>query len=280
MKLCAGGCAGLPDGREVESATTACPSCDTMPTMGITRIGIIAIVAGLGGAACGGAPFEASADGGLDGSAADATPESTALPDAPRADVLDAGMFADSTFDATPMPDALTIPEAGSDTTAPEAASDAMTDAGYLGPCLVANNVLFLDGDPGDYIHPGIATITMAAWTPTASPSTMADTVSVHLVPTDPSQGLWWDADFSSHHLGQPLMVQTYLNAQRLPFAQPGSPGLEVTGDGRGCNTLTGSFTVYDVQTANGQVISFTASFEQHCEGGSAALRGCVHVHQ
>jgi hypothetical protein len=25
---------------------------------------------------------------------------------------------------------------------------------------------------------------------------------------------------------------------------------------------------------------SFTATFEQHCEGGSAALRGCVHWEQ
>jgi hypothetical protein len=29
--------------------------------------------------------------------------------------------------------------------------------------------------------------------------------------------------------------------------------------------------------TASGSLMSFTATFEHHCEGGSAAVRGCVH---
>jgi len=47
-----------------------------------------------------------------------------------------------------------------------------------------------------------------------------------------------------------------------------------VFGDGRGCNTLTGSFTVVEVVYGNGSVTSFDALFEQHCEGATPALRG------
>ncbi|HYY59341.1 MAG TPA: carboxypeptidase regulatory-like domain-containing protein, partial [Pyrinomonadaceae bacterium] len=58
-------------------------------------------------------------------------------------------------------------------------------------------------------------------------------------------------------------------------------PGLEIAGDGRGCNTLTGSFTVHEVTLdysgSSPKVLTFAASFEQHCEGGPAALIGTLY---
>jgi hypothetical protein len=48
---------------------------------------------------------------------------------------------------------------------------------------------------------------------------------------------------------------------------------------GRGCNTLTGNFVVREaVYDATGQVQAFAADFEQHCEGGAAALVGSIRV--
>jgi hypothetical protein len=50
-----------------------------------------------------------------------------------------------------------------------------------------------------------------------------------------------------------------------------------VSGDGRGCNTLTGTFNVLQVQYGpNNTVTAFDATFEQHCEGAAAALKGEV----
>ena len=82
---------------------------------------------------------------------------------------------------------------------------------------------------------------------------------------------------FSSEHLGQPLTTQAYEGAERWPFEPPGRPGLSVYGNGRACNTLTGRFQIHTLQTSGGSLVSLLATFEQHCEGGSAMLRGCVH---
>jgi hypothetical protein len=155
----------------------------------------------------------------------------------------------------------------------------APTGVGSSAPCLAGGNVVFFDGDAGDYIHPGIDTITQGTWGLQSS-GTTPSTVHVSLTPSQSNQGLWWDLYFSSLQLNQPLDTQVYTDAQREPFAAPGHPGLEVTGDGRGCNTLTGSFQIEDLTMSGSTVQSFTATFEQHCEGGTAALRGCVHFEQ
>jgi hypothetical protein len=79
---------------------------------------------------------------------------------------------------------------------------------------------------------------------------------------------------------GEQLHVGTYTDAQRAPFREPGHPGLDVDGDGRGCNTLTGSFTIAELVTdATGAVKALSATFEQHCEGGTPALHGTIHYY-
>ena len=94
------------------------------------------------------------------------------------------------------------------------------------------------------------------------------------------TNGHWWYLNFSTVRLGKNLVPGVYTNAERAPFASDGHPGLDIYGDGRGCNTLTGSFriheAVYDPMSPT-HVLRFTASFEQHCEGGSAALIGTIY---
>ena len=84
----------------------------------------------------------------------------------------------------------------------------------------------------------------------------------------------WWYLDFAAPN-DQLLTVGTYNGATRFPFQASSEPGLSVTGDGRGCNTNTGSFTVLEVSYgSNGAINSFDAIFEQHCEGMTPAVRG------
>jgi len=65
-----------------------------------------------------------------------------------------------------------------------------------------------------------------------------------------------------------------YEEAQRAPFAQ-GPAGLDISGDSRGCNMLEGSFEVHAIRVDTfGNLLSFSASFVQHCEGMEPALRG------
>lgn len=60
----------------------------------------------------------------------------------------------------------------------------------------------------------------------------------------------------------------TYENAARSPF-QDEAPGLSLSGDGRGCNRLTGSFTVLAADfNPDGSVEEFEATFEQRCTPG------------
>jgi len=77
----------------------------------------------------------------------------------------------------------------------------------------------------------------------------------------------WWYLDFAAP-ADAPLAVGTYQGATRWPFQAAANPGLSFSGNGRGNNTLTGSFNVLEVTYgAGGSVMSFAADFVQYDEG-------------
>ncbi|MGH8957474.1 MAG: hypothetical protein ACRDVK_02240 [Acidimicrobiia bacterium] len=77
----------------------------------------------------------------------------------------------------------------------------------------------------------------------------------------------FWFLDFAAP-VGAPLQPGIYEGATRYPFQAPTEPGLSLSGNGRGCNTLTGSFEVIEATFGpHGFVERFHATFEQHCEG-------------
>jgi hypothetical protein len=153
----------------------------------------------------------------------------------------------------------------------------APTGIGSDSPCITGGNVVFFNGDVGEYVYAGQETITEATWSAKASTSQ----VHISVNPTDSKQGLWWDFYFDSSKLANPVLdTQVYENAERWPFQETGHPGFDVSGDGRGCNTVSGKFQIEELKTDGATLKSFTATFEHHCEGGSAALRGCVHYSQ
>ena len=147
------------------------------------------------------------------------------------------------------------------------------TGVGSTAACLTGGNVLFLDGDPGAFIHPGIETLTNGTWGATST----SEYVQIDMTPAASNESLW-TLTFSSQQLGQALAAQVYTGAARYPFEPPGAPGLDISGNGGGCNTLSGSFQIEEVDEADGGTLEgFTATFEQHCEEQDAGLRGCVH---
>ena len=85
---------------------------------------------------------------------------------------------------------------------------------------------------------------------------------------------------FGTDQLGIPIQPGTYDDAQRADFADPGHPGLDVSFQNRGCNTVSGSFDIkditfdYDSATKTYTILSFDADFIQHCEGQGPELRG------
>jgi hypothetical protein len=140
----------------------------------------------------------------------------------------------------------------------------------------VSSGSLSFSGDPGDWISGGQSYAYNTANGDQLSVFSSTDNRHVG-ISVNAFNGDWWYLDFEAP-LGQGLVPGTYLNATRYPFNGAG-PGLSLDGNGRGCNTLTGSFTVTNaVYGINGYVQTFDATFEQHCEGGVTAARGEVHI--
>ncbi|HEU0300589.1 MAG TPA: Ig-like domain-containing protein [Longimicrobium sp.] len=129
---------------------------------------------------------------------------------------------------------------------------------------------------PGDWIGQGqTASYTLASgsWIATIAPNRQEA-----LVRLDGGGATWWEARFAAPR-GQTLEVGTYQNATRWPFQAPTSPGLSFSGSGRGCNTLTGRFTIHDIAVDHeGNLHRFHATFRQHCEGGATYLDGEVAI--
>ena len=87
-------------------------------------------------------------------------------------------------------------------------------------------------------------------------------------------KGDWWQLEFRAPSNGL-LKVGTFINAERAPFVTGKAPGLDISGSGRGCNTLRGQFEIKSVKWASGgEIVAIDVVFEQHCEGGAPALRG------
>jgi hypothetical protein len=131
-----------------------------------------------------------------------------------------------------------------------------------------------MTGDSGDYITGG----QHYKWTP-ANAQIGASGTDSHFSVSLTSGTDRWDADFSAPS-GDVLAPGDYTGAVRDPF-RGNSAGLEVSGAGRGCNTISGSFHVYEytIDPATNDVKSASITWVQHCEGGSSASYGSIAWH-
>jgi hypothetical protein len=124
-------------------------------------------------------------------------------------------------------------------------------------------------GDPGDYITLGNS----YRYTPVNSVIQFSRNFDGG-VSASINGDTWWTFD-SATPTGTSFGPGYYPHAQRFPFQNAKSPGLNLSGDGRGCNTLTGKFTVYKSRFDNlGNPTKLDMTFEQHCEGGAPAAYG------
>jgi hypothetical protein len=149
---------------------------------------------------------------------------------------------------------------------APVAAAGRLPTKGAL-DASTAITAVVLDGEAGDWVSQG------HMWT-YVDPSkifVMDETTPGRLSLSVQASTFWW-LDVRAPE-GSTLVPGTYENAERASFASPGHPGLDVYGDGRGCNTVTGRFTVHEATWGpDGKPTVFAATLEQHCDGGTPAL--------
>jgi len=136
---------------------------------------------------------------------------------------------------------------------------------------------LNMTSDTGDFIGQGR---TWAHGPPndTLSVSANRQLITFSMNTNAEFEGGWWTTDFAAPP-NQNLTAGTTYSATRYPF-NDGTAGFSHSGNGRGCNTLTATFTVDEIAfDPNGALRTFRADFEQHCEGGTPALRGTWDFH-
>jgi hypothetical protein len=133
-----------------------------------------------------------------------------------------------------------------------------------------AGNYVYLNSTPGDYIGQGLSYLyTTATANLSIRPATGGVGISV-------SGDENWGGDFQAMSGVSQLQVGYYANLTRFPFHNTLKGGLNWSGEGRGCNTLTGWFVVDAVTYTGTQLTAIDLRFEQHCEGGAAALHGQI----
>jgi hypothetical protein len=123
-----------------------------------------------------------------------------------------------------------------------------------------------LAGDQNDYILQGKS----------YSYVTPANRISVHgdKHRVSVSAGLWTLVIAAPPH--HSLKPGRYLHALREPF-NGRHPGIDLSGDARGCNTIKGEFTIRRAKFDRRGVRVLRLSFVQHCEGRKdTAARGTL----
>ena len=86
-----------------------------------------------------------------------------------------------------------------------------------------------------------------------------------------------WTGDFQVPNTLSRLEPGSYTGLARYPFHDPAVGGLDWFGEGRGCNTVTGSFIVDRVTYVGNTLTVIALRFEHHCGVATPALRGEIH---
>ena len=129
-------------------------------------------------------------------------------------------------------------------------------------------NAFYFTSSPQSFIGQGktlLATTTNGYAFSGYSSSVYMDSVTFNIGSSGNPPTLWI-LSFST--ATPPFTVGSYSNAVRFPDGGGTAPGLDFSGDGRGDNTLTGSFDILELSfSTNHTLISFAADFIQYDNG-------------
>jgi hypothetical protein len=129
-----------------------------------------------------------------------------------------------------------------------------------------------VDSDQGDYIFGGGRFLFRPPAAQVGVSRTYSGGVSVSF--SDSPSGFGWDLRVMPA-TGKTLRKGRYPGAER--FASDTSPGIDLSGQGRGCNQTAGEFTVHQLRTDPlGEIRRLELTFVQRCEAGVAGARGRV----
>lgn len=86
-----------------------------------------------------------------------------------------------------------------------------------------------------------------------------------------------WDVSFAAPG-SAPFVSGMTTMARRLPFQEEHEGGIEISGDGRGCNEIEGRFEVNEASFDADGLVRLDISFEQRCDGQSTLLTGSLQI--
>ncbi|HEY7884525.1 MAG TPA: hypothetical protein VIC08_06200, partial [Cellvibrionaceae bacterium] len=135
----------------------------------------------------------------------------------------------------------------------------------------VSGNYVYLESDSGDFIGRGenhLYTLADSILSVSTSGSTL-------ILSIQGDEG--WHGYFQAMSSLDKLQPGFYGGLQRHPFHNPAKGGLSWSGEGRGCNALTGWFAIDSITYNAGVLTAIDLRFAQHCEGRQAALHGKIH---
>jgi hypothetical protein len=154
---------------------------------------------------------------------------------------------------------------------APQMAYHAAMQRWVPRPASPVTTFVYLDSDPGDSIGLG------AKYLYTSSDTSITVTFAAGYLQVMVEGAEWWNGNFQMPSGVTTLREGTYSGLGAYLRHDPVKGGLVWMGEGRGCYTLIGSFSVANVVYRKERLESFDVIFDQHCEGEPAALRGLIH---
>jgi hypothetical protein len=137
-----------------------------------------------------------------------------------------------------------------------------------------ASTVITMFSDPGDFIGGGTP---QEFDTTNASISGTVSTGGIGLSAAGGTSGLSYSLVIDPPP-GTSFKVGYYPKVQRAEFRTAGFAGLDITGNGNGCNTDSGAIDVRDLAVSGSAITRLDLLYEQHCEGGVPALFGEVRI--
>ena len=144
-------------------------------------------------------------------------------------------------------------------------------------PAETTTTALFTETEPGGSPSPPLRNWTLTDASVSATISADQSYVDIQFQ-SRTSSTAWTRMRFKAPQ-GLVLSPGTYEQAQRHPFQPNVLPGLDVSADHSGCNTLSGRFIIYDLTAdSTGRLTSFAADFEQHCSDQRPAMFGAVRI--
>jgi hypothetical protein len=153
------------------------------------------------------------------------------------------------------------------------AAFEAERSSGNFSIDSLGTSNFVLNSQKGDYIGGGQHIVRSGAGATMTLQTVEDQGVFVSYFRSDPVS--FWYFRFRDPN-SQFLTPGVYEGATQWGVPLPGVPSMDVSGDGRGCNVVTGRFVVLDVAVVNDAYTRFAADFEQHCEGLPPILFGSV----